>query len=96
MILSVVELTFLEGKESAGLDAVRGSIKATRGFDGCLSVDVGRKLDDPKRLVLVEKWQSAEHDAAYRKFRATQGPSALAGLIAGPPTVSMSEILEDV
>lgn len=96
MILSVVEVTFKDGQAEAGLEAVRESIKTTRAFDGCLGIDVGRPLDNPNRLVLVEKWTSAEHDAAYRKFRATQGPSRLGEFIAGPPAASVCEILSDV
>jgi quinol monooxygenase YgiN len=45
--------------------------------------------EDPGRYLLVELWESLEHDAAYRKFRASpEGASELPPLLAAPPVLA--------
>ena len=56
---------------------------ATRAFPGCLGVDVLVDTEDKAHLLLIEKWESVEHDQAYRDWRATDaGASALPTIVA--------------
>ncbi|MBO0834563.1 MAG: antibiotic biosynthesis monooxygenase [Actinobacteria bacterium] len=70
-------------------DALSRTLAVTRQFDGCQHIDVLVDDKDPNHYMLVEVWDSMEHDAAYRKFRATpDGASPLGPLLAGPPVLT--------
>ncbi|MCW2829324.1 MAG: antibiotic biosynthesis monooxygenase [Aeromicrobium sp.] len=61
----------------------------TRAFDGCLGVDVLVDQGDEAHWVAYERWESPEHDAAYREFRAGPGAiSDLGPLLAAAPVLS--------
>jgi heme oxygenase (mycobilin-producing) len=69
-------------------DALSRTLAVTREFDGCQRIDVLVEDEDPTRYLLVEVWESMEHDAAYRDFRASPaGASELGPLLAAPPAV---------
>jgi quinol monooxygenase YgiN len=75
------------------LDNVPGALSrtlaVTRRFDGCQRIDVLVDDSDPGRYLLVEVWDSMEHDAAYRAFRASpDGASELGPLLAAAPVLT--------
>lgn len=71
------------------------TLVATRGFDGCLNVKVTADVDDPAHVVVVETWESREHDAAYRAFRASpEGRSELGTVLVAAPTLTVLEHLD--
>jgi quinol monooxygenase YgiN len=64
-------------------ETVENVLVATRAFPGCLGVDVLVDTEDETHLLLIEKWESIEHDQAYRDWRATPaGASALSTIVA--------------
>lgn len=72
-------------------------LEETRAFEGNLGVEVVVDDADPNHWLILESWQSAEHDAAYREFRA--GPGAitdLASLLAAPPSLSKGPVHDAV
>jgi quinol monooxygenase YgiN len=60
----------------------------TRAFEGCLGVDVLIDTADPAHFLVVERWASEERDAAYRAWRAGDGQTNLASLVAAPPVLT--------
>ena len=73
---SVAEARELMGRE----------LQATRAFDGNLTTDVIVDEDDPGHWIIYERWESVEHDEAYRRFRAGDGKiAALPAMLAAPP-----------
>lgn len=68
----------------------------TRAFEGCLGVDVLIDTADPTHIVVVERWASEEHDAAYRAWRAGDGKTNLASLVASPPVLTKFTLADDV
>jgi quinol monooxygenase YgiN len=69
--------------------ALSRTLAVTRQFDGCRRIDVLVDDADPSRYLLVEVWDSMEHDAAYRAFRASpDGASELGPLLAAPPVLT--------
>jgi len=69
-------------------DAISRTLDVTRKFDGCQRIDVLVDGEDPARYLLVEVWESMEHDAAYRSFRATpDGASELGAMLAAAPVL---------
>jgi quinol monooxygenase YgiN len=68
--------------------AMSRTLAVTREFDGCQRIDVLVDNEDPSRYLLVEVWDSMEHDEAYREFRASPaGASELGPLLTAPPVV---------
>lgn len=68
----------------------------TRAFDGCLGVEVLIDSADPTHIVAVEKWASAEHDAAYRAWRAGDGKTNLGPSLVSPPTLTKFSSADDI
>ena len=75
---------------------LREILTDTRAFEGCEGVDVLIDQHDPTHLILAERWASTEADAAYRKWRATDGASQLGTLLASAPTSSSFETATDI
>jgi quinol monooxygenase YgiN len=62
------------------------ALKDTRKFDGNLATDVIIDSDDESHWIIYERWESVEHDEAYRRFRAGEGKLLeLPPLLAAPP-----------
>lgn len=58
----------------------------TRGFDGCIALDVTRDIADPTHFVFLERWDSVEAYEAYEAWRVTpEGWSGLRDLLVEPP-----------
>jgi quinol monooxygenase YgiN len=71
-------------------------LSETRAFDGCLAVEVLIDSDDPTHIVAVEKWESEEHDAAYRAWRAADGKTNLAASLVSPPVLTKFSPADDI
>jgi len=72
-------------------------LEETRAFAGNLGVQV--MVDDaaPSRWLVIESWESAAHDAAYREFRAGPGViTDLAPLLAAPPVLTKGPVDDEV
>jgi quinol monooxygenase YgiN len=78
-------------------DVIHATLTATRAFPGCLDVTVLVDSADPTHVILYEQWESLEHDAAYRAWRATEeGASNLRTVLAAAPTLTKFTIAEGV
>lgn len=75
---------------------LRDILAGTRAFDGCLGVDVLLDCEDPAHMILLERWASADADAAYREWRAGAGATDLGSLLASAPQVSMFDTASDI
>jgi quinol monooxygenase YgiN len=70
---------------------LREILADTRAFDGCLGVNVLIDNNNPAHVLVVERWASMDHDAAYRAWRAGEGASGLGELLAAPPVLTHFE-----
>lgn len=96
-ITSLLELTLRPDAVDGAHAVIHETLKATRAFDGCRGVDVLADQADPTHLVLVEQWESLEHDDAYRAWRATpDGASGLAQIVAAPPRLTRCTLADGV
>ena len=97
MPLTVLLDLRLKAEAIAGAPALLRAILAdTRAFDGCLGVDVLLNTEDASHVILLERWTSADADAAYRAWRAGAGATELGSLLVGPPQISQFEIANDI
>lgn len=88
-VTALLEFVFKPEAVDQAPGAISRTLAVTRKFDGCERIDVLVSEADPSRYLLVEVWDSREHDAAYRKFRASpDGASELGPLLAVPPALS--------
>jgi quinol monooxygenase YgiN len=87
-VVAFLEFRFKPEAADQAPDALTRTLAVTRQFDGCQRIDVLVDNEDPTRYLLVEVWESMEHDAAYREFRASPGgASELGPLLAAPPVL---------
>lgn len=88
-ITSLLELTLKPESVADAPAVIRETLVATRARDGFLDVQVMVDETDPTHVVLIETWESLEHDAAYRVWRATpEGASNLGTVLASPPVLT--------
>jgi quinol monooxygenase YgiN len=88
-ITALLEITVKADDLEASYAAVHNVLVATRAFAGNQGVDVLVDEKDPAHLVIVEHWESIEHDAAYRAWRAGEGATTeLGAVLAGAPKLS--------
>lgn len=96
-IIATLDLTFKPESLDDARVVLRRVLAETRAFDGCLGVDVLIDEADPAHWVAYETWESAEHDAAYREFRAGVGKiTDLGPLLAGAPSLTKFTSATDV
>ncbi|MFB2580985.1 putative quinol monooxygenase [Herbiconiux sp. P15] len=96
-VLSILDLRVaLDALEQAPA-LIHETLAGTRARPGCLGVDVTVDVDDPTHFLFVEKWESLEHDDAYRAWRLTpEGAAVLNPIVAGPPTLTRTVLREEI
>jgi quinol monooxygenase YgiN len=77
-LTALLEVTFKAEALSEAKELMTKVLTDTRAFDGCNGVEVLVDSADPNHWMIVERWESKKHDAAYREFRA--GPGAITEL----------------
>jgi len=96
-ITSILDLQLKPDSLEDARKVIHATLTDTRAFPGCLDVTVLVDSDDPAHVVLLESWESIEHDRAYRAWRATpEGASDLGSILAGPPKLSLFTVAEGV
>jgi quinol monooxygenase YgiN len=96
-ITAILDLQLKPNSLESAQPVIHETLTATRAFPGCLGVTVLVDSADPAHVVLQESWESMEHDAAYRAWRATpEGASALGSIMAAPPRLNHFTVAEGV
>ncbi|MDH6238440.1 antibiotic biosynthesis monooxygenase [Cryobacterium sp. CG_9.6] len=100
MTLTVILDLQLKPEAVAAAPAMlRKILDQTRVFEGCLGVDVLIDTDDAAHVILLERWASAEVDAAYREWRAGAGSAELTelgSLLDDAPKISQFQTASDI
>jgi quinol monooxygenase YgiN len=91
-ITTLLELHFAEEHLIDGPVFLSGILRQTRGFDGCLGIEVLTDIEDPGHIVVVEQWESNSHDLAYRAWRAGEGATPLRDYLTGAPGLTKYEM----
>jgi quinol monooxygenase YgiN len=90
-ITALLELQLKPESPTEGYRVVHETLADTRAFAGCVSVDVLVDTTDPAHVMVIEVWESAEADAAYREWRAGPGVSQLGSVLSAQPTLTTYE-----
>jgi quinol monooxygenase YgiN len=92
--LSVVTMAF----EATDPDAVQGFLSRyvvlSRGHPGCRNIDLCLSAARPNRFVIIQKWESAEHQRAHfdSDDMVTMARSCT-GKLAGPPEIDLLDAI---
>jgi quinol monooxygenase YgiN len=92
-LIATLELRFDPDQLDEARVVINRVLTETRAFAGNLGVDVLVDANDPAHWIAYETWESPEHDAAYREFRA--GPGAVTDmppLLAAVPVLTWFEV----
>jgi quinol monooxygenase YgiN len=85
-ITATLELKHKPVSVPSARDVMRRALHGTRAFDGNLGTDVLVDQDDQAHWIIYQRWETVEHDEAYRSFRAGETqPTELPPLLAAPP-----------
>jgi quinol monooxygenase YgiN len=96
-VITLLDLQFKPDLVDEALELFSRVLVDTRAFDGCRKVTVIRDHEDPAHVVAVEEWESLEHDAAYRRWRAGDGTiTELPPLLAGAPRTTVGVPIDGV
>jgi heme oxygenase (mycobilin-producing) len=95
-VTALLELQLKADSLETGFEVIHETLSDTRAFAGCLGVSVLVDSADPAHVVLVETWESLEHDRAYREWRAGPGASNLGSVLAAAPTLTLFTQAEGV
>jgi quinol monooxygenase YgiN len=95
-VIALLDLQLKADSLDTGLAMIHEILADTRAFAGCLGVSVLVDSNDPAHVVLYETWESAEHDRAYREWRAGPGASNLGSVLAAPPKPNLFTVAEGV
>ena len=95
-VIALLDLQLKADSLEAGRAVLHETLAATRAFPGCLGVSVLVDSDDPAHVVAYETWESADHDRAYREWRAGPGASNLGSVLAAPPRLGKFTVAPDV
>lgn len=66
MIVRIVKMSFVPGKENDFLEVFAASHHLIRGFEGCTHLELLRDKKDPCVFFTYSHWDSEQHLEAYR------------------------------
>ena len=76
-------------ESDAFYETLTSALGDTRAYDGCISVTTHRDLDDASKVLLIERWESREHQLKYLQWRAETGLlEAIGPMLAGAPVIT--------
>ena len=91
----ILELKLKPESVAAAREVMGRALQDTRAFGGNLATEVLVDQDDDAHWLIYERWESVEHDEAYRAFRAGDGKIAdLPPLLAAPPVKTRYDTTE--
>lgn len=95
-ITALFEIRLVPETVAQALAIIAKAVAETSVFAGCQAVELLHAVDDPARVIVLERWESLEHDAAYRAWRAGEGAIAeLPPLLAAPPRLTRAVAWDD-
>ena len=91
-IMVTLEFPMQDNKQSGFLELLGNALTDTRAYDGCIKVETFAEADRSS-VLLVEYWESREHQETYFQWRIDTGLVDLIGpFISGPPVTKYYDI----
>ncbi|SRR6056297_425836 len=90
--LTVVTMRFDAADDEALLAVLSKYVVMTRMADGCRNVDLCSSITRPGRHLVVQKWESPEHQRIHFDSEAmVEMARSCAGILSGPPDIDLWE-----
>ena len=90
--LTMVTMEFTTSKPEALMPVLAKYVVVSRGHDGCRNIDLCASVATPGRFVVIEKWESPEHQQAHFDSREmVEMAQACTGILSSPPDIDLLE-----
>jgi quinol monooxygenase YgiN len=90
--LVLVTMTFDAGDPEHLLGVLSKYVVVSRGHPGCRNIDLVASATVPGRFLVVQKWDSPEHQRAhFDSPEMVDMAQSCTALLAGPPTIDLFE-----
>jgi quinol monooxygenase YgiN len=90
--VTLVTMVFDATDAEALLSVLAKYVVLTRTHEGCRNVDLCASVTRPDRVVIVQKWESPEAQAAhFDSPEMVEMAQACTGLLTGPPQIDLLE-----
>jgi quinol monooxygenase YgiN len=88
-----VTIQLMPKETQATLDILARALPITRTYSGCRYVNTFVKTDEPRKIILIQGWDSAAAQAAYINWRQETGDlQQLVATLVEPPLVEFWEL----
>lgn len=90
--LTVVTMEFRTATPEALMPVLAKYVVLSRGHDGCRNIDLCASVATPGRFVVIEKWESPQHQQAhFDSPEMVEMAQACTGLLSSPPDIDLLE-----
>lgn len=91
----LLELQIQPDQVEALKELLGGALPDSRAFDGCIKLEVAQNQNDPTNVVVVQEWQSKEHQQRYSRWRYETGfLDKMGALLAARPSLRYFDLLD--
>lgn len=93
----IVQLQASAGKGERLRELVTEMMVVTKTADGALGHEMLYDLDDPDKVIVLERWRARSDHEAYRawRLRTSAGVADLAAVLGGRPTVTYAQAIAE-
>jgi len=90
--LTLVTMEFRSSKPEALMPVLSKYVVLSRGHPGCRNIDLCASVASPGRYLVIEKWESPEHQQAhFDSPEMVEMARACNGLLTEPPNIDLLE-----
>ena len=90
--LTLVTMEFRSAKPEALMPILAKYVVLSRGHPGCRNIDLCASVATPGRYIVIEKWESPEHQQAhFDSAEMVEMANACTGLLSEPPNIDLLE-----
>ena len=91
-IMVSIEFSLQAGKQKEFLEVLDNVLPDTRAYDGCIKVETYAE-DNASSIILIEEWETKEHQQAYFQWRVDSGMiEAIGPFVSAQPEIKYYEI----
>lgn len=90
--LTLVTMSFVTTKPEALMPILAKYVVVSRGHTGCRNIDLCASVANPGRFVVIEKWESPEHQQAhFDSSEMVEMARSCTGILSAPPDIDLLE-----
>ena len=94
MVIVIAQARIRAESLKSTLEAANEMVARTRGEPGCIAYGAHQDLDDPQRIVFVERWESRAHSEAHMALPHTREfLGMVGGVVESAPTIETFEVV---